>query len=178
MPSARAFLTAPNLVSFARLPLAIAFWLAPGGWPRALILLAGAFSDFLDGWLARRRSTPSPGGALIDPITDKTFVLAVLAALAVDGSLAPWETALLLIREVFVVFGFIVVLAARSEMKLQARMPGKVATNLQLLALFVGALHPPATPPFSLLAGVGGVVAVLDYGKLAVRSLRARPRSD
>jgi cardiolipin synthase (CMP-forming) len=178
MPALRAFLTAPNLVSLARLPLAALFWFAAPGWPRAGILLLGGFSDFLDGWLARRQGRSSPGGEIIDPVTDKAFVLAVLAALAADGSIAPWETGLLLIREIFVAVGFTIVVATRSPMKLRARMPGKVATNFQLLALFAGALHPPATPPFSVVAGIAGVVAVWDYGREALRSLRARRRTD
>jgi CDP-diacylglycerol--glycerol-3-phosphate 3-phosphatidyltransferase len=44
-----------------------------------------ALTDAVDGWLARRRSTPTLHGAVLDPIADKVLVLGTAAALVVSG---------------------------------------------------------------------------------------------
>jgi CDP-diacylglycerol--glycerol-3-phosphate 3-phosphatidyltransferase len=44
-----------------------------------------ALTDAVDGWLARRRATPTLHGAVLDPIADKVLVLGTAAALVVSG---------------------------------------------------------------------------------------------
>ncbi|MEE2567424.1 CDP-diacylglycerol--glycerol-3-phosphate 3-phosphatidyltransferase [Hyphobacterium marinum] len=57
-------------------------------WLYALILfIAGAITDGLDGWLARKLNAVSNFGAVIDPIADKIFVASFLVVfvLMADG---------------------------------------------------------------------------------------------
>src|SRR5258708_3173125 len=52
-----------------------------GYWPKVIvffIFLAAAFSDVVDGWLARRRNEVSELGQLLDPIADKLMLFAML----------------------------------------------------------------------------------------------------
>ena len=64
-----------------------------------LALVAGAsISDWLDGWLARRREHGTSWGALLDPIADKTFVLSALAAFLLEGSLSLGQLLVVLSR--------------------------------------------------------------------------------
>ena len=55
-------------------------------WATGLFCVAMA-TDWLDGWIARRRGMTSPLGSLLDPIADKVLVLAVLVMLIEDGRL-------------------------------------------------------------------------------------------
>ena len=65
-------LTIPNLISFARLLGIVVFlylFLGPqlDGWAVA-VLIVGGFSDWVDGFLARRLGQVSRLGELIDPL--------------------------------------------------------------------------------------------------------------
>ena len=79
----------PNVITFIRIVLApvIAFILWQpqsaylGALGLALFCFAG-FSDWLDGWLARRLNTVSSVGRMLDPIADKLLIAACLLAFA------------------------------------------------------------------------------------------------
>ena len=72
----------PNLLSGARVPLAVAFPLAAGNAPLALGILGFAgLTDVLDGWAARKLGQATPVGALVDGIADKVFAASVLGTL-------------------------------------------------------------------------------------------------
>lgn len=139
-------LTPANLMSLSRIPMGLAVWLAPGS--RALLLtLMGlaAASDVLDGWLARRapgrRAEPGHIGHWLDPVCDKVFVIAVLAALAVALETPLWQLLLIGTRELLQ----LPLLAAHflgghrlglpSRLDFRAGVPGKAATVAQFFAI-------------------------------------------
>jgi hypothetical protein len=100
----------------------------------------------------------------------------VLLVLLLEQRLAPIDVALLLVRDVGVLLGAAAVLAAGARVRLQARLPGKTATVLQLATLFVAVLYPPAVRPLAWLTGSIGLLALADYARAAGRSLhRADP---
>ncbi len=59
---------------------------ATPSWGALSFWAALAFSDFADGWLARRRG-PSASGAFLDPLADKFLVLGALAAMVSLGKI-------------------------------------------------------------------------------------------
>lgn len=77
----------PNLITVARLALAVVFFAILSGYqyrgrgdPTLLnvafgVYLVALFSDFLDGYLARRWKTESQFGRIVDPFVDKVLVL-------------------------------------------------------------------------------------------------------
>ncbi len=71
----------------------------------AIIFIVAAFTDFLDGYIARRDNLVSDFGKIFDPIADKALVLSALIPLAQQGKIAGWLVIALLTRE-FVVGGF------------------------------------------------------------------------
>jgi CDP-diacylglycerol--glycerol-3-phosphate 3-phosphatidyltransferase len=115
--------TLPNIITLARICLTPVIALLPfiqGYWPKVtafLIFLIAAFSDILDGWLARRYNAVSDLGKLLDPIADKLLLFATLIpifwmtrhpTILVDyripwwGSLPVWVALLLVGREVLI----------------------------------------------------------------------------
>ncbi len=115
--------TLPNIITLARICLTPVIALLPfiqGYWPKViafLIFLVAAFSDVVDGWLARRYNTVSDLGKLLDPIADKLLLFATLIpifwmtrhpTILVDyripwwGSLPVWVALLLVGREVLI----------------------------------------------------------------------------
>ncbi|MGD9154903.1 MAG: CDP-alcohol phosphatidyltransferase family protein, partial [Bacillota bacterium] len=55
----------------------------------SLLLLAG-ITDLLDGWAARSRNEVTELGKLLDPLTDKLTIFAMLLALALTWGLPGW----------------------------------------------------------------------------------------
>lgn len=102
------FLTAANLVSLLRLPIALAavmFYL-DGALISAGVLMVVAFaSDALDGAIARATGTISEWGKILDPVSDKA-VFAILGVMLVAlGRVPLWLLLVLVVRDLLVVAG-------------------------------------------------------------------------
>lgn len=77
----------PNILTLSRIAL-IPFFVLCYYWPytHAPLISAGifglaAFTDWLDGFIARRLNLVSPFGAFLDPVADKLMVVTVLVLL-------------------------------------------------------------------------------------------------
>ena len=166
-------LNIPNLLSLLRLPLAVLFIVTESAPARALIILLAAITDGLDGWLARRLGQQSGAGQLVDPITDKLFVLVALATMTARGELLPWMVPLLLARDIYTSFAFFIVKAMGWPVRFKARFIGKTVTVLQMSSL-IGALLRPDL--LLLLVGattIASAIAITDY-TLAILAERRR----
>lgn len=96
--------TIPNALSALRLlGVPFFFWLIVG--PEndeiaLVILIISAFTDWLDGYLARKLNQFSRLGELLDPLADRLYVIAALAALYIRDLLPLWVVAVLILRDV------------------------------------------------------------------------------
>jgi len=142
------FLTAANLISMARIPLASAAALML---IRGNILLTGIFmvlataSDWLDGYVARRTGTVSDWGKILDPAADKAaFLLMALALLRMD-LIQSWILWMLVIRDGLIAFGGL--LMSRKMRPPASNLWGKAATCALALYMIKQALLPGAELP-------------------------------
>ncbi len=92
--------TLPNVLSLLRLlgvPLFLYWTLVTEQDGRAILLLmAAGITDYLDGYLARRFSSFTRLGQLLDPLADRLYIFATLLALvARDGLPLGWALALI-----------------------------------------------------------------------------------
>lgn len=96
--------TIPNALSALRLlGVPVFFWLIIGPESDGLalaILIVSSFTDWLDGYLARRLNQFSRLGELLDPLADRLYVVAALAALYIRDLLPIWVVVLLILRDV------------------------------------------------------------------------------
>ena len=101
----------PNVLSLFRVacvPLVIALLVAPTPTTRrvaAFLFLAASITDYLDGYLARRRGIVSTLGQFLDPLADKLLVAAVLVmlvALPAGPRVPAWIAAVIIARELAV----------------------------------------------------------------------------
>lgn len=166
----------PNALSGLRMVLAIAFWWLPVSWHAATIVVAGV-SDFVDGWVARRFHATSWIGGILDALSDKAFTLAVLITFTADGSLMPWQFALLVSRDIVV--GLIAGYAAATRQwsafrRMASRWAGKVTTAVMFVMMVVIALDGPVAAVWTLfgLAALCSVAAGVDYFVQFVRAYR------
>jgi CDP-diacylglycerol--glycerol-3-phosphate 3-phosphatidyltransferase len=166
-------LNIPNLLSFLRLPLALVFILTESPLARALIIVAAAITDGLDGWLARKLGQQTGAGQLVDPITDKLFVLVAMASMTARGELTAWMVLLLLARDIYTSFAFFVVKAMGWPVRFKARFIGKTVTVLQFSVLIAALLLPGAVLILVIATTVAAAVAITDY-TMAILAERKR----
>jgi cardiolipin synthase len=96
--------TIPNALSASRLiGVPIFFWLIVGPKRDDLalyILVVSAFTDWLDGYLARKLNQFSRLGELLDPLADRLYVVAALIALYLRDLIPVWVVIALLSRDI------------------------------------------------------------------------------
>jgi cardiolipin synthase len=113
------------------------FWLIVG--PQKdelamLLLVISAFTDWLDGYLARRLNQYSRLGELLDPAADRLYVVATLIALVVRD-LVPWWVACIIILRDVVMAIVLVGLKRHGITGIPVHFVGKAATMNLLYAL-------------------------------------------
>lgn len=166
---ARDLLLVPCLLSLARVPLAAAFALALKRPLLELVILATAgLTDVLDGWYARRYGQVTATGAVVDPITDKLFVLVVVVALLSTGRLSPLALLVLATREIgelpLVLWWMFSHTRRRARVEQpMANLMGKLATTLQFATVASALLETPYTDEILVLTGISGVAAAATY---------------
>lgn len=140
-------LTIPNFISLLRLPLALMFLQEHVVYRVAALCLAMA-SDILDGYLARKYKTTSRLGTLLDPLTDKLFVMIALGVLFTENRIQIWEAATMLCRDfAVIIFGFYLAWrGALKTYKFQAIICGKITTFIQFSVLLALTLQIPFSP--------------------------------
>jgi CDP-diacylglycerol--glycerol-3-phosphate 3-phosphatidyltransferase/cardiolipin synthase len=165
---AKDLLLVPGLLSLARIPLGALFPFTLN-WPLyafGVLVLAGA-SDVLDGWYARTRGQVTATGSVVDAITDKIFVLAVVVSLVLCARMSVVEAMLLGTREMgelpLVIRLMLSPDARRARTERSANVPGKVATMLQFVAVTSVLFAVPHRDIYIGVAAAGGVVAAISY---------------
>lgn len=94
------------------------------------LFLALAFTDFLDGHLARRLGKESLWGALLDPVADKLLVTATAVSLVAIGLVPAWWAIGVIGRDFFVMS--LRELALSAGFRVKVAWSGKLKTALQM----------------------------------------------
>lgn len=94
------------------------------------VFALASFTDYLDGYLARKWGLVSNFGKFMDPLADKLLVCAALICFVQDGSLPAWIVIILIGRE-FIISGFRLV-AASDGIVIAAGIWGKCKTVIQM----------------------------------------------
>ena len=129
----------PNILTLSRIPLMfVIVSLMECHWPGAaslafILFIAGAVSDWLDGYIARRRNLVSNFGKLMDALTDKVFVLGLMVGF-VDTDALPIYCVLLVLCREFLITGMRMVAASKGVV-FAAERGGKQKTVTQLIAI-------------------------------------------
>lgn len=103
-----------------------------------VIFLVMAFSDALDGYLARRTKRVTRLGAFLDPVADKLLITCACLLLIsqrghVEGVLLPPTVVVLIIgKDLILIIGFLVIYFITSQVFVVPVLIGKISNNLQL----------------------------------------------
>ena len=173
-------LLVPGLISLARLPLAVAFVVAIDRPVIELAVLGVAeLTDIVDGWWARHFHRVTATGAVIDPVTDKLFVVSVVLSLVATERLTAVEVTLLATREIGelpLVLWWVLSRRrrrARAEQPM-ANLPGKLATVLQFATVALALFEASPTRVAVWVTACAGALAAVSYW---ARELRAVART-
>lgn len=126
-------LTVARLVATALFVIVLATEIPGRFWWASSIFAVAAFTDFLDGWLARRLHLVTDFGKLIDPLADKVLMTAGFVCLIPIGLVPAWVAVVILTRE-FLVTG-LRTLAAGKGIVLAAERLGKWKTVMQIVTI-------------------------------------------
>ena len=111
-------------------------FLTVGNFILLILFIICAFSDFLDGYIARKNNIVTNFGKFADPLADKILVLALfIILLEQNNALKGWMVTLIFARE-FIVTGFRVI-AASKNINIAAGWLGKIKTNLQFFSVII-----------------------------------------
>lgn len=133
----------PNKLTLLRvlmIPFFVAFMLydiVPGynSWIALAIFCIASFTDFLDGYLARKHNLITNFGKFMDPLADKLLVGAAIIALITWGKIEAWIVIVIISRE-FIISGFRLV-ASDAGIVIAAGSWGKGKTVVQMIMIMV-----------------------------------------
>jgi CDP-diacylglycerol--glycerol-3-phosphate 3-phosphatidyltransferase len=125
----------------------------------AVVFAAAAFTDGLDGYIARSRGSITTFGKLMDPIADKLLIVAPLVSLVSLGRIEAWVAMVIIARE-FAVTALRMV-AVEQGVVIPASILGKLKTIFQVAAIFA-VIAFQATPwPVDLLVYAAVAVTLI-----------------
>lgn len=127
-----------TLVRIAMIPFFIIFALQQTQVAQAIALVlfcVASFTDFLDGYVARKYNQVTDFGKFVDPLADKLLVTAALLIFVEQGKLLSWMVFIILARE-FIITSLRNVAAAKGRV-LAAAWSGKVKTCVQIAGIIL-----------------------------------------
>ncbi len=132
-------LNLPNVLTVIRILLvpvlvvALLVNTAHGSVVAAIVFAVAAFTDGLDGYIARSRQSITTFGKVMDPVADKLLIAAALISLVSLNRLAAWIAMVIIARE-FAVSGLRIA-AGQQGVVIPASVLGKIKTIVQVAAV-------------------------------------------
>jgi cardiolipin synthase len=174
-----------NLLSMARILLVPCFfWLCYYSyseigdtrllvWCR-LVLVVTLLSDFLDGYIARRRRHVTTLGSLLDPLADKLFVTTSFILLTSFGQLPVWLTIIVVSKDVLVLIGWALVATILGRVEAVPTKTSKWATAFQfaVVTATVFSVHVAWPRVADAIYAATGTLTVVSVGQYALAGLR------
>ena len=107
------------------------------------IFAIAAFTDAIDGGIARSRSQITELGTILDPIADKLLISSAFISLSIIGSIPnelriPAGVVLAVItRDIIIVLGAIIIYFLKGNIAIKPSWLGKITTCFQMLAILM-----------------------------------------
>jgi CDP-diacylglycerol--glycerol-3-phosphate 3-phosphatidyltransferase len=134
-----------------------------------------AFTDFVDGKLARRWNAESRFGRIADPLADRLLVILALVGVILLDRMNPAAPLILILRDVLIVAAFAALLSRGIEMRVD--MAGKIGSALTMIAAGGALLLDQVWVDVLMWVAVALAVGTFaNYTRIALVRLRAEPR--
>lgn len=99
-----------------------------------ILFIAATITDNLDGRIARSQHLVTNFGKFTDPLADKLLVMTAFIVLTASHAVPAWVTCIIIWRELSVT-GLRLLLVEHDGTVLAAKMPGKIKTTTQFIAI-------------------------------------------
>ena len=134
-----------TLIRIAAIPLIIVLFSFPSirfmTFIAALVFSGAAFTDYLDGLLARRQGKVTFLGKALDPVADKLLTSSAFIMLTAHGWVPAWMVCVIVGRELAIT-GLRSVIAGKG-LDISASRLGKLKTGFQIAAIIPLMMHYP-----------------------------------
>ena len=134
-----------TLIRIAIIPFIIVLFSFPSSrfmvFLAALVFGIAAFTDYLDGFLARRQGKVTFMGKALDPVADKLLTSSAFIMLAAHGWVPAWMVCVIIGRELAIT-GLRSVIAGKG-VDISASRLGKLKTGFQIAAIIPLMIHYP-----------------------------------
>lgn len=103
------------------------------GWAFAVFLIT-ALSDFIDGYIAKKKGMESILGRIIDPAADRLFIISSFFAVyfgPVKETMSLWVLIVVVLQDILLGLLGIITLISKRQTILKVSVPGKIATLSQ-----------------------------------------------
>jgi len=137
-------LNLPNKLTLLRIvmvPFFVIFYLKGFVVISLILFITASFTDYLDGYIARKQNLITNFGKIMDPLADKILVYSAFCCMVEIGIVQGWMLSIILARE-FIVAGMRTV-AASEGIVIAAGTSGKIKTVLQMVAIPLLILNQP-----------------------------------
>jgi CDP-diacylglycerol--glycerol-3-phosphate 3-phosphatidyltransferase len=168
-------ITIPNTITILKLPIAVLIMLSQTLWIRYVLLIISILSDFFDGYVARKLNQTSELGAILDPLTDRIFVIAIFLFFFLELNLPIYLAFLFFTRDIITgLFASVFIISGlNKKIEIKASNKGKLVTFLQFITLlFVIAKNADLTRIGIYLILLASIIAIADYFNYVKRSLK------
>lgn len=130
----------PNILTFSRiLIIPVIFFLLffkkeIYGIYASIFFLLAILTDFIDGYIARKKKLVTNLGIFLDPIADKLLVATILIMLIPMKRIPAWVVAIIIFREIFI--AGLRAIASEKGIVISAGKEGKWKTAFQMFGIF------------------------------------------
>lgn len=141
------------------------------------IFLVAAFSDALDGYIARVYDQKTKLGALLDPLADKILLVSAFIFLFQVGNAFEfvrfpiWLIVTVISRDIILILGALIIHLYQGDLEIKPTMFGKITTVLQMACIVGILLQWEQTPFLWDVTAVLTIISGLDYIRLGINKL-------
>ncbi len=169
--------TLSNLLSFIRIFFIIpAFFLIREQRNDLVLWLAtvAMFTDWLDGFLARRWNQISDLGKILDPLADKVSIGGVVLALYLYQDFPLWLTALIIFRDMAILVGAVFIYDKDKKIT-PSNLPGKISVGVIALAILLFLLGLREWFDYAVYAVILAlVISLIMYAKVFIQLIQEK----
>lgn len=174
-------LTVPNVLTVLRLGFLPFIYLSlrpgttQGDQVAALLMAAGAATDFFDGLLARRLRQTSNLGRILDPLADKVYAILILLMLVALERVPGWYLAVVVARDALIVLGGAYLVLGKRLVS-ESNLLGKWTAASVVAVIVAHTLRLGIGAAFLLAISAGLLVAsAISYGFTFAQLVRSAP---
>lgn len=169
----------PNILTLCRFLLIPVYLIVFGAGYMKLaffVLLLAGLTDVLDGYIARKRKLVTPLGSMLDPLADKSMMIAVVLSL-VFSQMISWQAAgAMFLRDAGMIIGS-AVFHFRGKKTVPANALGKLTTVLYYVAILLIVFQLPYAHAYLwfviIVSLMASVMYIVQFYLLNKRSLNA-----